>query len=595
MKSSRAARAAAAGSALAVLWAAGSAHAALPDAPVGAATPSGGADLVLALTGPDLDLAVGTPAPATGGPDADTRLLTLGPADRSTVPDGAPAFLGPPGTPLWRLGADGGQDGPHWDTAAVIAADLAPPGLSLSLGRVRGPGAVIAYTTGPAGTEDPDGLNSAPGEADSIGTQVEPEPELGPGPLLLLDSADARPDTAALAPAARGGLVWAFTSPGVYDFDLTAEAALSGGGAATRTVHVHATVAEPPTAEPPTAEPPTAEPSAPAAPVPAPAPAAAGPTAAGPAAGGPTGAPAPPSAARALRPASLPGAEIATAPVTIGDGHVDALAGQWVDGRLRLLFKDSRSPDAVVWREPSAVTVHVNDAARQQVPAGSAYSFLGAPGSTFWLVPQVQKPGVVWAGWNTEALASGPLSGPLELALTGVEGPGTVAIWQTAGLGGATVLYDSRDGLPDRHPVDLGVHAHANWGFGAAGTYRLTFALGGHLATGEAVTDTRTYTFTVGDGQTSTPDTGGSTASAGTGTTTGGTTRSSTAGGGTGTPGALAQTGPAATVPLTVSGALLLFGGGLITAVGRRRAKPGPVPTATDDHRHSSNSRSDQR
>ncbi|RAJ38415.1 putative ABC transporter-associated repeat protein [Kitasatospora sp. SolWspMP-SS2h] len=596
MKSSRAARAAAAGSALAVLWAAGGAHAALPDAPVGAAIPSGGADLVLALTGPGLDLTVGTPAPATGGPNADTRLLTLGSADRSTVPDGAPAFLGPPGTPLWRFGADGGQDGPHWDTAAVPAADLAPPGLSLSLGRVQGPGAVIAYTTGTAGPEDPDGSNSPPGKAGSTDPEAETETGTGtepdPGPLLLLDSADARPDTTALAPAARGGLVWAFTSPGAYDFDLTAEAALSGGGSAIRTVHVHATVAEPPTAEP----------SVPAAPVPAPVPApvagptVAGPTVAGPTAAGPTGGSAPPSAARALRSASLPGAEIATAPVTIGDGHVDALAGQWVDGRLRLLFKDSRSPDAVVWREPSAVTVHVNDAARQQVPAGSAYSFLGAPGSTFWLIPQVQKPGVVWAGWNTEALASGPLSGPLQLTLTGVDGPGTVAIWQTAGLGGATVLYDSRDGLPDRAPVDLGVHAHANWGFGAAGTYRLTFALGGHLATGEAVTDTRTYTFTVGDGSGAAPATGGGTASTGTTATGTGTRTGSTASStDTGTPGALAQTGPAAAVPLTVSGALLLFGGGLITAVGRRRAEPGPVPTATDDHRHSSNPRSDQR
>ncbi|QKW24009.1 LPXTG cell wall anchor domain-containing protein [Kitasatospora sp. NA04385] len=506
-----------------------------------------------------------------------------GPGRPGRRPGRRPAFLGRPGTPLWQLGARGGPDAPHWDTAAVAAADLAPAGLSLSLSRVRGAGAVILYSTGPERPGGPTGSDTPVKSGGSDAT----------GPSLLFDSADALPDTAALAPAARGGLVWAFTSPGAYDFDLTAEAALPGGGAAARTVHVHATVAEPPAAptpatpEPPTPEPPASEPSTPE-------PSTPGPSAAARAV--------PFSVARAATAASLPGAEIATAPVTIGDGHVDALAGQWVDGKLRLLFKDSRSPDAVVWRDPAAVTVHVADAARQQVPAGAAYSFLGAPGSTFWLIPQVQKSGVVWAGWNTEALTSSPLSGPLELALTEVSGPGQVAIWQTAGLGGATVLYDSRDGLPDRRPVDLGVHAHANWGFSAPGTYRLTFALDGHLATGQAVTDTRTFTFTVGDGQSEAPtaSTGASPTGTGSGSTTGsGTatgsaatgTRPGSAATGTGVPGALAQTGSSATVPLTVSGALLLLGGGLITAVGRRRAKPDAGP---DDHRPST-ARSDHR
>ncbi|MEU5386914.1 choice-of-anchor M domain-containing protein [Kitasatospora cineracea] len=220
---------------------------------------------------------------------------------------------------------------------------------------------------------------------------------------------------------------------------------------------------------------------------------------------------------------------------------------------------------------------------------------------SFWLIPQVQKSGVVWAGWNTEALTSSPLSGPLELALTEADGPGEVAIWQTAGLGGATVLYDSRDGLPDRSPVDPGVHAHADWGFSAAGTYRLTFALSGHLASGQTVTDTRTLTFTVGDGTAPTPAGDGATTPAGTGSTStgstgtgaGGTARDPgrTAGRGNAS-GAPAQTGPSATVPLAVSGALLLLGGGAITAVGRRRAKPGAVPAAPD-HRPP-NARSDQ-
>ncbi|WP_102935978.1 choice-of-anchor M domain-containing protein [Streptomyces malaysiensis] len=289
--------------------------------------------------------------------------------------------------------------------------------------------------------------------------------------------------------------------------------------------------------------------------------------------------------------------------IVIDDGHVDAIAGKMVSGKLRTLFKDSRNPADVTWREPSSVVLHVNPKAKETVPAGRAYSFLGKAGSDFWLIPQVQKQGVVWAGWNTEALGSGDLKGPVDMKLTKVDGPGPLAIWETAGLGGAHVLYSSEDGLPDTRKVDLGVHAHANWGFGAEGVYTVTFQLSGTLPNGRTTSDTRTYTFAVGDidpgavtpgggdrdggspGGTGDADGGsdsGSRAdsgSTGSGSSGGG---SAATGGGDRPGGSLAHTGGAAAIPLALSAGVLVLGGAAAVGVSRGRRRMAP---AGKDHR----------
>ncbi|MCX0247505.1 TIGR03773 family transporter-associated surface protein, partial [Streptomyces drozdowiczii] len=285
---------------------------------------------------------------------------------------------------------------------------------------------------------------------------------------------------------------------------------------------------------------------------------------------------------------------IATQKVVIDDGHVDAIAGKMVDGKLRALFKDSRNPANIVWREPSSVVLHVDQDAKEKVPSGSVYSFLGKTGSDFWLIPQVQKSGVVWAGWNTEALDSGDLKGPIDMKLTKVSGPGSLAVWETAGLGGAQVLYNSADGLPDSQKVNLGVHAHGNWGFTKQGVYQVTFRLSGVLANGRSASDTRTYTFAVGDVD---PDTvkpgggsgdGGSTGGAGSGggsddssgspaSGAAGSDDSGSASGGDKPGGSLAHTGGGPALPLAAGAGALVVAGGAAVVLGRRRRRT--VPT----------------
>ncbi|MEU6346202.1 choice-of-anchor M domain-containing protein, partial [Streptomyces sp. NPDC046977] len=272
---------------------------------------------------------------------------------------------------------------------------------------------------------------------------------------------------------------------------------------------------------------------------------------------------------------------IATQNVVIDDGHVDAIAGKMVGGTLRTLFKDSRNPGNIIWREPSSVVVHVKQQAKEKVPGNSTYAFLGKPGSDFWLIPQVQKQGVVWAGWNTEALGSSDFKGPLDMMLTKVSGPGSLAIWETAGLGGAQVLYNSRDGLPDSQKVNLGVHAHGNWGFSKQGVYKLTLQLSGTLASGKTASDTRTYTFAVGDVGTShvtpgggnTTGPGGSTGGPGkTGSSDGSTPSGS---GSSTTDGSLAHTGSGPAQALALGAGVLVLGGAAavgMSAAARRRA-----------------------
>ncbi|MEU6854039.1 choice-of-anchor M domain-containing protein [Actinacidiphila alni] len=539
MKNPTGLRVAAAGSAAALMWAvAGGAHADAPSDTAGAARPTSPADVVLALRGGVLAFRT-PPASPTASTDKAATDLRLDSSARTTVPDDPRyTFLGAPGETLWQTGAAPGGQGAWWDTTAVAPGDLGPDGVHWSLSEADGPGAVVVY---------------APADATDAGTAA--------APTEVFNSADGLPDANALPAAASGPLVWAFTRPGDYAVTLDATAELADGSTVRSTVRRAVRVGD------------TAAPADPA-------------PSADPGSAGPPAAP----AARTLQ-APVTSDALRSAPVTIGDGHVDALAGRIIDGRLRLVFKDSRAADNIVWREPSSVVVHVNDKAIEHVPAGSAYSFLGRPGSAFWLIPQVQKPGVVWAGWNTEELRPPGLKGPVELTLTSVSGPGSVTVWQTAGLGGSQVIYNSRDGLPDAQKVNLGVHAHANWGFSARGTYKLTFRLKGTPASGTAQTDTRTYTFTVGDGTTggSSPDgTGGTGSTGGSSGGTGGapsdgpsSSESAAAPSATDGPqgrettpgGSLAHTGADGTPALTAGAAALLTIGGTAVWLTRRKSR----------------------
>jgi surface-anchored protein len=183
---------------------------------------------------------------------------------------------------------------------------------------------------------------------------------------------------------------------------------------------------------------------------------------------------------------------------TISQGHVDAVDVDWTGSALTLDLRDGTVTPSVD-RNPADVVLNAVSASKTTVPSGSAYSFLGAPGSAVWILPQTQVSTIVWPGFNTEGVPSGVLQGnTVSVKLLSVSGPADVSVYTTSSLGTPTVWFDSGNGLPDTRAIAINTHAHANWAFEAAGTYTVVFEATGTTAAGSTVTTgQKTYTFTV--------------------------------------------------------------------------------------------------
>jgi putative ABC transporter-associated repeat protein len=179
------------------------------------------------------------------------------------------------------------------------------------------------------------------------------------------------------------------------------------------------------------------------------------------------------------------------APVTLDDGHVDAGSVKLVGGKLRAYVKDGTA-----WREPGSVVLRVVDRAKVELPRGM--DFVGRAGQTVWMIPQVQRRGVIWVGWNTEAIGSRQIRGRVSWTLTSVSGPGRVVLFQTGSFGEHKVLFNSGRALPQRMSIPAGTHAHGNWAFTARGTYRLRYTMSVRGRAGRTLIDRATLTYRVG-------------------------------------------------------------------------------------------------
>ncbi|MDG4793273.1 choice-of-anchor M domain-containing protein [Micromonospora sp. WMMD1082] len=184
--------------------------------------------------------------------------------------------------------------------------------------------------------------------------------------------------------------------------------------------------------------------------------------------------------------------------IELTSGHVDIIDVNHVAGGPIVVSVHDDTGSTPIERDPSTVVFRVPPAARQAVPSGSAWSFLGSGGYAY-ILPQTNTAGLLWAGWNTTEVASGALQlNRVTFALTGVQGPGGFSVFTASG-GTPTVLFDSGDGLPDSLTVNRNTHAHVNWGFDVAGTYVATFTVSGVRASnGQTVSTTKQFTFAVG-------------------------------------------------------------------------------------------------
>jgi putative ABC transporter-associated repeat protein len=182
----------------------------------------------------------------------------------------------------------------------------------------------------------------------------------------------------------------------------------------------------------------------------------------------------------------------------IADGHVD-MGPRFVDGKWTVQIKDDTTGPPV-WRDLSDVVLQVADATKTQVPADPGYSFLGAAGGSVWLLPQVQRPGVLWPGWNTQdPEVASTVNREVTWKLAGVRGPGRFVLFLTGNFGVPEVVFDSTKAFPQETGVEINSHVHGNWTFSAPGTYSLDVEMSGNTLDGKALSDRRTLRIHVGD------------------------------------------------------------------------------------------------
>ncbi|GIF17062.1 choice-of-anchor M domain-containing protein [Actinoplanes teichomyceticus] len=181
-------------------------------------------------------------------------------------------------------------------------------------------------------------------------------------------------------------------------------------------------------------------------------------------------------------------------------GHVD-IGPRHRDGEWTIQIHDDHAVPPV-WREPSATVLRVRDTARTPVPDDPAYAFLGEkPGKQVYVIPQTEREGVIWVGWNTQDPGVLRAAGRgVTMTLRGVQGPGPVTVFlQSGNLGAPQVLLSSARPYPQPVWVETNTHTHANWVFGAPGSYLLAVDITADLADGSTATASTVLRLAVGD------------------------------------------------------------------------------------------------
>ena len=189
-------------------------------------------------------------------------------------------------------------------------------------------------------------------------------------------------------------------------------------------------------------------------------------------------------------------------PVTLGAGHVD-LGPRIIDGEWILAARDDTAHPPK-WRSLSDVVLQVHDTGALPVPEGEEYSFIKADtGSSVYVVPQTEIPGVVWLGWNTQSppVVSTATQG-VRLRVHAVSGPGHFSLFLQPGNFAPPQLLADKDALADSPAeifVEANTHTHANWVFTEPGVYLVDLEATAVDAQGHVLSARDTVRFSVGD------------------------------------------------------------------------------------------------
>lgn len=179
--------------------------------------------------------------------------------------------------------------------------------------------------------------------------------------------------------------------------------------------------------------------------------------------------------------------------------HTDMVSAYLDSGKLTLAAKadipTGNGIDLGRRFDPVTTLFHLSDAGRTSVPSQPGLEFLGSPGSTIWMAPQLQDPAIIWPGFSTEDPNLRGKASSLTVRLTDVAGPGEVEVFMTGT--GIQRIFSSRTSLPS-WTIGIPQHTHMNWAFTEPGTYRLTFEMSGSVD-GSSQRASNTYTMVVGD------------------------------------------------------------------------------------------------
>ncbi len=168
--------------------------------------------------------------------------------------------------------------------------------------------------------------------------------------------------------------------------------------------------------------------------------------------------------------------------VVLSRGHVDAVDVAFERGKFEISVHDE-TVDPGVERDPANVVFVAMPQAAMTVPDDPRYAFLGAPGTSIYILPEVQDEDLLWPGLSAEELAAGVfVRDSVQIRVTKVVGPGALSLFTTDPVGAPNVLVNSRDGLPGVITIPVGTHMHANWAFKKSGSYRIQVDVIGTLA-----------------------------------------------------------------------------------------------------------------
>lgn len=183
--------------------------------------------------------------------------------------------------------------------------------------------------------------------------------------------------------------------------------------------------------------------------------------------------------------------------VVISKGHVD-VGPRLVDGEWVVMARNDSVVPAT-WHRVENVVIHVVDEAALDAPQDEDYAFLGSLPS-WYVIPQTEKPGVVWLGWNTQDPAvTESVQRGVTMTLGPMTGPGKSHLFvQDGTFGKPRLLVDGESSDPQDVWVDINTHVHANWAFSAPGVYASPLSFTAETSDGQTLHQQSVLRFAVG-------------------------------------------------------------------------------------------------